>query len=46
MNNRALIQGIYETPEYFAEHLRHTSGAIIMEACSGSFTPTLHVDIA
>ena len=28
---RELLQRLYETPNDFAEHIRHTAGAIIME---------------
>ena len=31
--NRLLLRRLYESPDHFVEHLRHTSGAIIMEAC-------------
>jgi hypothetical protein len=30
---RVLLQRLYETPGDFVEHLRHTAGAVIMEAC-------------
>jgi hypothetical protein len=30
-SSRELLQRLYKTPSEFSEHLRHTSGAIIME---------------
>ncbi|KAF8509756.1 cytochrome P450 [Hysterangium stoloniferum] len=32
---REMLQRLYETPKEFAEHLRHTAGAIIMEIIYG-----------
>ena len=33
MSPSVLLQRLYETPNDLVEHLRYTSGAIIMEAC-------------
>ncbi|KAF8525402.1 cytochrome P450, partial [Gautieria morchelliformis] len=34
-HTRELLTQLYETPEQFAEHVRHTAGAIIMEVVYG-----------
>ena len=31
LNHSALLYRLYDTPDRFIEHLRHTAGAIIME---------------
>ena len=35
--NSLLLQRLHETPDDFVDHVRHNSGAIIMEACCSPF---------
>jgi hypothetical protein len=42
-NDGILIQKLYESPNDFVEHLRHNSGALIMEECSWIITSIVSI---